>query len=258
MAALHALVRQPGPELRDCELTHMERAPLDPERALEQHGALVQALEGLGVRVRVLEPLTGQPDACFVEDALRVHDEVSILTRPGAAVRRPEVAAIAPFAPSDRPTVHLTEASIELDGGDLVLLEDTILCGQSTRTNHAGLKALAHAVLPFGLRVKAVPVRGALHLQTALTVLPDGALLVQPEWVDLAHVPDVPRILVDGREPFGANALVVGEALLAPAAHVRTLEGLRARGYDVHPVEIGEFQKAEAGVTCLVEVWRAR
>lgn len=254
--AWRALVRQPGPELTACELTHLERVPIDVARAQEQHAGLVRALEGLGVAVEVLPPLAGHPDACFVEDALRVHPEVSILTRPGAESRRAEVDALVAHAPEDRPRVRVSGTRATVDGGDLVLMEDTVLCGQSTRTNHAGLKELAHALLPHGLRVKAAPVRGALHLQTAVTRVGPETLLAQPEWVDLGHAPGWEVLQVDGREPFGANALAVAGCLLVPAHHPRALELLARRGFEVVAVELDEFAKAEGCVTCLVECWQ--
>ena len=257
-AGWRALLRAPGPELAACELTHLERVPIDIERAREQHAALASTLEGLGAQVTVLPPLEGHGDACFVEDGLRVHAEAAILTRPGALSRRAEVEALEPHAPRDRARVRIEGERATLDGGDLVLLDDLVLCGQSTRTNHAGLKELAHALLPHGLRVKAAPVRGALHLQTAATRVGPETLLVQPEWVDLGHAPDCEVLTVDGREPFGANALQVGEHLLVPAHHPRAIELLQARGYAVVPVEVDEFAKAEGCITCLVECWQER
>ena len=79
-AGWRALLRAPGPELAACELTHLERVPIDIERAREQHAALASTLEGLGAQVTVLPPLEGHGDACFVEDGLRVHAEAAILT----------------------------------------------------------------------------------------------------------------------------------------------------------------------------------
>ena len=55
---------------------------------------------------------------------------------------------------------------------------------------------------------------------------------------------------VDPREPFAANALRVGEAVLHPAVHGETRRRLRQRGLNVVPVELSELAKAEGGVTC--------
>ena len=92
---LTALTRAPGPELARCELTHLSRQPIDAVRALAQHGAYRAALREAGVRVEDLPADPAFPDGVFVEDAAIVLDEVSVITRPGAKSRRPEVDTVA-------------------------------------------------------------------------------------------------------------------------------------------------------------------
>ena len=47
------------------------------------------------------------------------------------------------------------------------------------------------------------------------------------------------------------NVVVVGRTALVPASSPRAAETLRARGLTVLQVDISEFEKAEAGLTCL-------
>jgi dimethylargininase len=51
-------------------------------------------------------------------------------------------------------------------------------------------------------------------------------------------------------EPGAANVLRVRDVLVTAAQWPRTAERLRARGHDVRTVDVSEFVKAEAGVTC--------
>ena len=81
---------------------------------------------------------------------------------------------------------------------------------------------MAHAVLEYGYRVKAVRVDGALHLKTAITWLGDDTFVVNPRWVDVERFAGARLIEVDPREPFGANVLKAGRRLLASAAAPRT------------------------------------
>lgn len=255
---LHALVRPFGPELARCELTHLARSPLDPERAAEQHAGYRRALEELGCRLVELTRLPDHPDAVFVEDPALVLEDLALLLRPGAPSRRGEVdsvgEALAPFRRCERLQAP-DEATLE--GGDVVRLEDTLLVGWSSRTNHAGLRALAHGVLREGLRVKAVEVRGCLHLKTACTALDPETLLAHGPWVDLHRVPEARVLQVPEGEATGANVLRVGETLLVAAHAPRTAELLDREGYRVRPVEIDELAKAEAGLTCMSLVFDA-
>ena len=52
-------------------------------------------------------------------------------------------------------------------------------------------------------------------------------------------------------EPDAANVALVGATVCASAAHPRTIEMIRNLGFDVRPIDLGEFAKAEGCVTCL-------
>ena len=90
-----ALTRPVSPTLDRCELTHVTRVPIDVARASRQHEAYEAALTSCGYDVVRVAPAPDYPDAVFVEDTLVVVDEIAIATRPGAASRRSEVAAVA-------------------------------------------------------------------------------------------------------------------------------------------------------------------
>ena len=91
----HGFVRTVSRSLAACELTHAPRQEFDLSLAHRQHEAYADALRAAGVEVTVLPEAPELPDAMFVEDVAIVLDECAVLTRPGAASRRPEVALIA-------------------------------------------------------------------------------------------------------------------------------------------------------------------
>lgn len=247
---LRAICRRPHlAELERCELSNIEREPVDGERLLEQHAAYVRALEGCGADVTVLEPLAGHPDALYVEDTAIVLEHVAVLTRPGAESRRGELPTIEAALAPRRELLRVT-APGTVDGGDVCLCEDVLYVGWSARTNHPGLKQLAHLVLEHGYVVKAVEVDGCLHMKSALTRLGPEALLVCPSRVNLERVQGVELVAVPTEEPDGANVLAIGGKLIASAAYPRTNEMLRARGFEVVELDLSELHKMEAAVTC--------
>jgi dimethylargininase len=93
-------------------------------------------------------------------------------------------------------------------------------------------------------------VSGCLHLKSAVTLVAPDALIVQPAWVARDLFGDATVIEVDPREPFAANALLVGDAVIHPRAFPWTRERLEARGVRVLAVDVSELQKAEGAVTC--------
>lgn len=91
---------------------------------------------------------------------------------------------------------------------------------------------------------------GCLHLKTAVTSFAEDALLVNPEWVEPARLRGYDVVEVDPREPYAANVLRVGGAVLMPAGQPRTRDRLDSAGIRVLEVDVSELAKAEAGVTC--------
>jgi dimethylargininase len=244
-----AIVRPPSAAIARCELTYLEREPIDVQRALAQHAAYVQCLRDLGVRLIELPAEPALPDATFVEDTAVVVDEVAFLTLPGAPSRRGEVesvaAALAPYRALRRMALPAT-----LDGGDVLRIERTFYVGLGGRSNEEGVAQLRDALAPFGYDVRGVPVTGCLHLKTACTYLEHGLLLANPAWIDPSLLGGVEVLAVPPDEPYAANALTIGGATLLPSAFPRTRSLLECRGLSVVPVEVSELQKAEAGVTC--------
>ncbi|MEE3276425.1 MAG: arginine deiminase family protein, partial [Candidatus Thermoplasmatota archaeon] len=129
--------------------------PTDVSDARRQHSAYIAALRGFGVDVTELGPDEEHPDCIFVEDLAIVLDNRVLLTRSGHVARRGEQPAVAAALGNDLDLVEMKMPGT-LDGGDVLVCGDTVYVGWSTRTNHAGLKQLAHLLLPHGYRVKAV------------------------------------------------------------------------------------------------------
>jgi dimethylargininase len=245
-----ALTHVPSPYMDSCQLTYVARVGIDIDRAIRQHKAYCDMLQGCGAEVHTLDIHRDQPDCAFIEDTAIVLDEVAILTSMGTAARRHELAGIEPILRQYR-AVRRIEPPATIDGGDVLRIGRRLLVGASSRTNAAGASALAAIVGCHGYKVAPVPVLGCLHLKTACSALDDERLLVNPAWVDVSALSGFHLVPVPAAEPWAANMLRVGTSLCLAAAQERTADMIRGLGYDVRAVDVSEFAKAEAGVTCL-------
>ena len=246
---LIAVTRPVSPSLADCELTHLERVPIDVARAVEQHAAYEALLRSLGATVIQVAAAPTLPDAVFIEDTAIVLDEIAILTRPGASVRQGELADVAPVLSDYRPVVAM-EAPATLDGGDVLRIGRTLYVGRSARTTQLGVEQLQRLLDMYEYRVVPVDFTGCLHLKSAATAVADGVLLINPAWVSADAFPHPETIEVDESEPYGSNALRVGEDLVHSTQFPRTSERLAQRGLRLSPVDLSELAKAEGAVTC--------
>jgi dimethylargininase len=245
-----AITRLPSASLPRCELSFLEREPIDVARATAQHAAYRQALADAGATVVTLPALDALPDAVFVEDTALIFDECAVVATMGAPSRRPESAAMAAVLSDYRPVRTLT-APATLDGGDVLRIGRTVYVGQTPRTNRAALDQLAALLAPLGYTVIGVPVTRCLHFKTACSSAGADRVLINPDWVARDIFGDHTVLTVDPAEPWAANVLGLGDRVIIPASAPRTCARLRSDGLDPLPVDVSEMEKAEAGVTCL-------
>jgi dimethylargininase len=247
---LYALTRPVPESIRDCALTFLDRAPIDPERAAAQHDAYIEALASLGVKVLSVPAEPDLPDSVFIEDTAVVVDEVAIIAFPALESRQLEPASVAIALTRFRPIAFLPDDA-RLEGGDVIQIGRHIYVGRSQRTNREGRDAL-WAILQEEWRypVHEVDFSDCLHLKSACTYLGRNTILANPEWIETGQFGDVDVLHVSPDEPHAANALAVDGTIIFPSAFPRTHAELERRGFSVIAVDISELQKAEAGVTC--------
>ena len=260
-------------------MTHLARLPVDVDLALAQHAAYIELLRRHGYEIVEAPELDEHPDGLFVEDALVMIGGLALLTRPGAPSRRGEVDSVAAVvAGLGLPVARITEPGT-LDGGDVLVTDRHVFVGRSTRTNAAAIDQLiAICAAAAGQRprrhapgdandagdvpvndegavvcreVVAVAVERSLHLKSAITALPDGSLMAVPGWVDRALFESRGYLVRDAPETTGGDLLDLGGTVVLPNDAPRTAALLADIGFAVEPIDVGELQKIEAGVTCM-------
>jgi dimethylargininase len=249
MKMLTAITRTVSRSIVNCELTHLERIPINLENARRQHRAYEAALRDLGVDVRLLPEEPDLPDSVFVEDTAVVLDECAVLTRPGADSRKPEVESIARALAPYR-ILHRIQSPDTVDGGDVLTVGRNIWVGLTTRSNRSAIDQMQTFLGPYGYTMHGIPVTGCLHLKSAVTQVAQDTLLINPAWVKRSDFPGMKFIEVDPTEPSAGNVLLVGETVLFQSTYPKTLARLKAAGISTLLVDASELAKAEGALTC--------
>jgi len=244
-----AITRRISPSIDRCELTHLDRTPIDFERACAQHLQYEEALSSLGVEVVTLDAEPDLPDSVFVEDAALVLDECAVLTRPGAESRRPEVATVAGALAPHRSLLRILPPAT-VDGGDILTVGRTIFIGVTSRSTGDAVDQMRAILEPYSYEVRAVEVSGCLHLKSAVTQVGENTVLLNPEWVSPDAFPDLEILDIDPAEPGAANALLIDGTIIYPSSFPRTQAILNDAGVPMVIVDADELAKAEGAVTC--------
>ncbi|MBI5825061.1 MAG: dimethylargininase [Chloroflexi bacterium] len=244
-----AITRQVSSRFNECEITHIDRTPIDLNIARAQHHEYVQALAKIGCQVIELPEEQDLPDSVFVEDAAFILDEVAVITRPGADSRKPETESIIQALSPHRPLVHVA-APATVDGGDVLVLGKNIYVGLSTRSTPEAVNQLQSLLNKYGYKTAGVELTDCLHLKTAVTRVDDKTLLINKKWVDPIIFEGYELMEVDESEPFAANCLPVKDAIVYPTAFPKTQAKLEQKGFQIVNVNLAELAKAEGAVTC--------
>ena len=240
-----ALVRQPASTLAEGIVTHISRSPVDVALAQAQHAAYAGALAASGWVVERAPTADDCPDSVFIEDTVVVCEDLAVLTRSGAPVRRAEVPGVAQAVGS----LGLRTAAIQepgvLDGGDVLQVGRTVYVGRGGRTNGEGIRQLRGLLAPLGRTVIAVPLVNVLHLKSAVTALPDGTFMLLPGLVPAELFPAVRPVDEEG----GSHVVPLGgDRVLIAASAPRTAEP--ARGPRLHSGRRGHQRVREARRLC--------
>ena len=199
-------------------------------------------------------PAKAMADGVFVEDPAIIVDEIAIMTRMGSASRQIEVASFAEVVAKYRPLKHI-QAPGTIEGGDVLRIGKTLFIGLSSRTNQSGAEQMSDFVRPLGYDVKISEVRGCLHFKTGCSYIGNNTVLVNPHWVDVAAFKGFTLVEVSDDEPFGANAILIGDTVLHPTGFPVTSKRLTSLGFKLRLIDISELMKAEAGLTCMSQIF---
>jgi dimethylargininase len=229
---------------------HGGRSP-DPTRAREQHEAYRRLISEAGYEVHLLAADDRYPDSVFVEDTAVVIDGLAVVTRPGAEARRGEIVDVALALGTHLPLARV-EAPGTVDGGDVMLLGNTLWVGLSARTNRQGADQLRDHGATRGVTTVAVPVSEVLHFKSAVLPVGSETVVVTPGTVDESLLGDLRIVPEDDgeRHRFSALPLADGRVLVTESAP-KTARALSTLGFEVHPVDVSEIQAADGGLTCM-------
>ncbi|MCW4457640.1 dimethylarginine dimethylaminohydrolase family protein [Microbacterium sp. MPKO10] len=242
-----ALVRLPATALTEGD--DEVETDIDSDLADKQWDAYTAAFEENGWSTREVAFASELPDSVFVQDGVVLLDDLAIITRPADETRRRELDGIEETIDDLGFTIERIMDPGTFEGGDALLVGDTLYVGRTERTNAEGLRQLRSIVAPYGFSVVAAPMSRVHHLKAAITALPDGTFIGDPSSID---EPTLFPGFIAAPEPAGAAVVVLNDdTVLLAASAPKTADLLDDLGYNVVVADISEFEKLGGSITCL-------
>ena len=248
MNDLIAIVRPPDNSYTKCISNHPQKATIDIYKALSQHEKYVQCLKNLGCKIIELPALKERPDSCFVEDRCVIAGDKAAICPSHVNSRKKEESAIIKLI-STYKKIDFIQRPGYIDGGDIIIIGDTLYGGLSKRSNLNGLKQLAN-ILDKELVVIKIPSK-VLHLKTISSFIGSNTIFVREDLNHLWKDKGFNVVKVPMKEEHAANCIAIGNKIIVPAQSTETINFLNKLKYEIFEVDMSEFQKGDGSLTCL-------
>lgn len=139
-------------------------------------------------------------------------------------------------------------APATIEGGDVLHLEDYLICGITQRTNDEGVNQLGKW---FGVEVKTILDKEIVHLKSYISYLGRGIILSTRRYANHPTLKGLTVLVVPEGEEYAANALAIDDVVIMARGFPKSERIVKEAGFEVIIVDVSEFQKCEGAITCL-------
>jgi len=226
----------------------------DPDQSLfvQHHQHYVDALRACDCKVTVLDALEEYPDSVFIEDAALCLAGTAIVLRPGAPSRFGESAALMPSLSTMFKQVTNLPGDGFVDGGDILVTDDEVLVGLSSRTNQAGFDALSELVTRLGYTIRKINTPAEiLHFKTDCGLLDSNTIFATRALAETGCFENYKVIVAPELESAVANLIRVNDTVLISDGYPETHTLLQDAGFKVVCLPNSEAAKIDGGLSCM-------
>ena len=188
---------------------------INVDKALQQHKQFVKALQENGVETALINPSEQFPEQVFTRDIGFTVGDTVFIGEMASDIRQGEEVELQKWLQSQ----HIRSQQLgshRVEGGDVIIDQDTIFVGISSRTSHHAIQELRKKLPDFEI----VPIafnEKYLHLDCVFNILSPTEALIFPEALNPETVAMLAErytlIRVDAKEQFalGTNVLSIGD-----------------------------------------------
>ncbi|KGR76154.1 dimethylarginine dimethylaminohydrolase family protein [Ureibacillus sinduriensis] len=234
---------------------HFKDEGIHIERALEQHAEFVATLKKYDIEVILLPYHKKYPEQVFTRDIGFTLGETIFVANMATDARAGEENVLKRWL-EDEEISYFNLVKEYIEGGDVIVDQDTIYVGLSSRTDEKATSHLKRLLNKF--TVVTIPFKEQyLHLDCVFNVVsPDLALIYPPaltkENIDVfASRYELIEVSEEEQFQLGTNVLSIGnKRVISLPVNEHVNNELRKRGFEVIEVDITEIIKSGGSFRC--------
>ncbi|OLS28715.1 MAG: N(G),N(G)-dimethylarginine dimethylaminohydrolase [Candidatus Heimdallarchaeota archaeon AB_125] len=242
-----AIVREPGKSYTNCVTSHPLGHTVDFSIAKEQHKRYCSTLSELGLELIKLAPKDHLPDSCFVEDNAVVHGTKALITRMAIESRRGEDEDVEELLQEHFSVKRATDPAT-IEGGDVVHLPDKLVCGITQRTNQQGVEQLRSWM---DITVSSITNLDIVHLKSYIKYLGKETVITTADYKNHPLLKNLKLVIIPKEEYYSINCLPVADTVIMSDKYSFAKKAVLDAGFDVVSLNMSEFEKCQASLTCL-------
>jgi len=227
---------------------------IDIDVAMKQHQQFEETLKAHGIEVIKLPSSKKFPEQVFTRDIGFTVGEDIFVSEMASEIRQGEEKALEEWLDSKKIPFHSTYERVE--GGDVIVDQDTLYVGISSRTSEEAAQNLAKELLNYTI----IPVpfnEKYLHLDCVFNLLSPKVALIFPQALDAITIDMLSKkytlIEVSEEEQFtmGTNVLSIGDKKLLSLPQNKNVNAqMTAHGFEVIEVDFSEIIKSGGSFRC--------
>ena len=242
-----AIVRKPSDTYTKCVSTHPLHHTVSVEKARKQHKEYCKTLTELDLEILDLPIKNDFPDSCFVEDNAVIHRKRALITRMGEESRRGEEKDVEEILKQFL-DVKKAVAPATIEGGDVIHLPNRLICGVTKRTNKQGAKQMMEWL---NVKVDTIEEPDIIHLKSYMKYLGKETIITVEEYRNHPLLKGLRILTVPKEESYSVNCLAIGDTIVMSHRFSNAHEIVKSAGYEVIVLNVSEFEKCQASLTCL-------
>lgn len=222
----------------------------------EQYNNFIKILTEYGVKIYFLNPIFGE-NQVYTRDIGFVIDDIFFISKMCSKDRKRETMALKEFLKKENLNIHIYEMENNIEGGDVIIHENCVFVGLSTRTTLEGIKELENYLNIHKKDMKIIPIRfnseKMLHLDCVFNVLNDNSCLLSEYIYDKTkienHFENYYYINNDISLELGVNIVCLENNIVISSCK-KISQILEASGVKVIYSDYSEIVKGGGSFTC--------
>ena len=249
----NAIVRKPNKSIHNALSSQF----LHPsyEKILEIHKNYITAIREAGLNTILLDSLEKYPDSIFVEDPALIFKNNIIVLNPSDFTRNGEAKIIKNEISRYFENIFVVEKG-NIEGGDILNINNHFIIGLSNRTNKLGAEILSNILISLGATVEVCQTpKDILHFKSECSLLDDDIILVSNRMSKLDYLKKNYNLIeLPLGEENAANCIRINNKLIIPDGFNQT-EEILSKSFNIIKINVDEISKVDAGLSCMSLRW---